>query len=220
MNQIFLIAIDLVAITGLVALFFVRHRRRDLVASYLVVNVGVLAVAAILGTSGVGLGLGLGLFGVLSIIRLRSKELGQVEIAYYFAALAMGLVAGLGGLEAAADLWINVALIAMVAVVAAIVDSRALLARYRHEVLRISGVWAEGPALEAELERLLGATVHRATVQRRDLERATTVVDVRYRVPAEGATAPLAPPRPRAVAEAEGPRLERVPVRAEQGGAR
>lgn len=43
-------------------------------------------------TSSVNARLGLGLFGVLSIIRLRSEELAQHEIAYYFAALALGLI--------------------------------------------------------------------------------------------------------------------------------
>ena len=47
-------------------------------------------------SSAATVGLGLGLFGVLSIIRLRSDELGQHEIAYYFAALAIGLIGGLG----------------------------------------------------------------------------------------------------------------------------
>ena len=55
------------------ALYLPRHRRRDLAVAYLGVNVGVLAVAASLSSSTVGAGLGLGLFGVLSIIRLRSS---------------------------------------------------------------------------------------------------------------------------------------------------
>ena len=42
-------------------------------------------------------GAGLGLFGVLSIIRLGSAELDHEEIAYYFAALAFGILAGFVG---------------------------------------------------------------------------------------------------------------------------
>ena len=54
---------DLIAITILVfAVFYPRHRRRDLVAAYLGVNVGVLAVSSILASVEVGAGLGLGLF--------------------------------------------------------------------------------------------------------------------------------------------------------------
>ena len=49
--------------------------------AFLGVNVGVLAVCLVLGSATVGAGLGLGLFGVLSIIRLRSDEIAQHEIA-------------------------------------------------------------------------------------------------------------------------------------------
>ena len=42
-----------------------------------------------------GIGLGLGLFGILSIIRLRSDQITQEEVAYDFVALALGLVNGL-----------------------------------------------------------------------------------------------------------------------------
>lgn len=84
-SQLVLFAIDLCAVVVLVfGLYFPRHRRRDLVVSYLGVNIGVLAVASALSASdtGAGLGLGLALFGVLSIIRLRSTELDQHEVAY------------------------------------------------------------------------------------------------------------------------------------------
>nr|WP_231979225.1 DUF4956 domain-containing protein [Tessaracoccus coleopterorum] len=91
-----LVGLDLVAASVLTfALYYRRHRRRDLVVAFLGVNVGVLAVAIVLGTAEVALGLGLGLFGVLSIIRLRSSEISQREVAYYFSMLALGLIAGL-----------------------------------------------------------------------------------------------------------------------------
>ena len=88
---------DLVAVLVLaLAVYYPRHRRADLVTAFIAVNVGVLAVTIVLSSSAATIGLGLGLFGVLSIIRLRSDELGQHEIAYYFAALAIGLIGGLG----------------------------------------------------------------------------------------------------------------------------
>ena len=78
MTALILIAIDLVAMAALVfGLYFPRHRRADLVAAFLGVNVGVLAVTIILANSTVSAGLGLGLFGVLSIIdcvRIRSRR--------------------------------------------------------------------------------------------------------------------------------------------------
>ena len=93
------IGADLIALTILVgALYIPRHGRRDLVAAYIGVNVGVLAVTLLLSTASVAAGLGLGLFGVLSIIRLRSTELAQHEVAYFFAALALGLLGGINAM--------------------------------------------------------------------------------------------------------------------------
>ena len=105
-SQTLMFAIDLVAISLLTfGLYFPRHRRRDLVVAYLGVNVGVLAVSAALSTTTVGAGLGLGLFGVLSIIRLRSTELAQTEVAFYFAALALGLLGAWAQAAPAARPW-------------------------------------------------------------------------------------------------------------------
>ena len=115
-----LIGADLVAVTILIfGLFLPRHGRRDLIMAYLVVNIGVMAVASALITSTVSAGLGLGLFGVLSIIRLRSQELAQHEVAYYFAALALGLLGGLGS----TSLGIVLGLMAMIVLAVAVGDA-------------------------------------------------------------------------------------------------
>ena len=172
-----LFAADLVAITVLTfALYFPRHRRRDLVVAFLGVNVGVLAVAGALSTSTVGAGLGLGLFGVLSIIRLRSSEIDQREVAYYFAALALGLIGGLGSSLGVLAL----VLMAMVLVALYVGDHPRLLRGYRQQVVVVDRAFGDHAALVAHLEQLLGARVHAATVQRLDLVDDTTVVDVRY----------------------------------------
>lgn len=172
-----LFAADLVAIGVLTfALYFPRHRRRDLVVAFLGVNVGVLAVAGALSSSTVGAGLGLGLFGVLSIIRLRSSEIDQREVAYYFAALALGLIGGLGsslGLLA-------LVLMAMVLGALYVGDHPRLLRRYRHQVVVLDRAIGDHATLVAHLEGLLDARVHGVTVQRLDLVDDITVVDVRY----------------------------------------
>jgi hypothetical protein len=172
-----LFAADLVAIGVLTfALYFPRHRRRDLVVAFLGVNVGVLAVAGALSSSTVGAGLGLGLFGVLSIIRLRSSEIDQREVAYYFAALALGLIGGLGSSLGVLAL----VLMAMVVLALLVGDHPRLLSRYRQQVVVVDRTFSDHAALVAYLEQLLGARVHSATVQRLDLVDDTTVVDVRY----------------------------------------
>ena len=89
------LASDLLAIALLAyVVYFRRYHRRDLLLAYVALNVGVLAVTTMLTGTQAGIGLGLGLFGILSIIRLRSDQITQEEVAYYFVALALGLVNG------------------------------------------------------------------------------------------------------------------------------
>ncbi|MEP7763794.1 DUF4956 domain-containing protein [Sanguibacter sp. 25GB23B1] len=187
--------LDLVAVSVLTfALYFPRHRRRELVVAYLGVNVGVLVVATALSSSTIGAGLGLGLFGVLSIIRLRSTELGQQEVAYYFASLAIGLLAGL----AVTPLWLTATLSALVVLTLFVGDHPRMFARYRSQLMVLDSAFTDEKALVAHLERLLGATVHAVVVQKVDLVVETTLVDVRYRVGEDGRR-----PRPRTRGQAD-----------------
>ncbi|MDR7111442.1 hypothetical protein J2X03_001306 [Microbacterium trichothecenolyticum] len=178
-SALILIGIDLAAALVLsLGLYYRRHHRRDLVVAFLGVNVGVMVVAAVLGTAEVALGLGLGLFGVLSIIRLRSSEISQREVAYYFAALAIGLVTGLPQ----TDPWPVAALVALILAVLWGADHPLLLSRARHQVVRLDRAVADERELRAELEERLGGTVASTTVQELDLVNDTTLVDVRYRI--------------------------------------
>ncbi|MCB7136190.1 DUF4956 domain-containing protein [Cellulosimicrobium marinum] len=197
MSQPLLYAVDLVAAVVLAfGLYYPRHRRRDLVVAYLGVNVGVLAVAATLASSAVGAGLGLGLFGVLSIIRLRSSELSQTEVAYYFASLALGLLGGLG----ASTGWLSLAGTVLVLVVMGVVDHPRVLRRSRTQTMVLDRAFVDEVALVAHLESLLGARVHGANVQRVDLVNDTTWVEVRYAAPGTGPRSTA-----QAVTAAEGP---------------
>lgn len=174
-----MIAIDLVAVSVMTfGLYFPRHRRRDLVVAYLVVNVGVLAISTVLASSAAGLGLGLGLFGVLSIIRLRSSELAQNEVAYYFAALALGLLAGL-----TTPGWVSIGLMVLITAALAVGDNPALFRRYRQQTMVLDTAYTDEVAVQAELERMLGGRVHRVTIQHVDTVNDTTLVDVRYQTP-------------------------------------
>ena len=160
-------------------LYFPRHRRADLVAAFLGVNVGVLAVTIILANSTVSAGLGLGLFGVLSIIRLRSDQISQTEIAYYFASLALGLLTGyvLSGDPAArwphrtdpSWLW-------------PFGDSKLVFGRYTSQTVQLDRAIADPAELKATLEQRLGASVASVSVVKLDLVNDLTLVDVRSKV--------------------------------------
>jgi len=172
-----MISIDLIAISILTfGMYFRRHRRRDLVVAFLGVNVGVLAVATVLGSAEVGVGLGLGLFGVLSIIRLRSSEISQTEVAYYFAALALGLMAGLSTTLSP----LVIGLMALIVLVLFVGDNPRLFRKYRHQTIQLDTAFTDETKLRFELERMLGARVHKVTVQHLDLVNDTTLVDVRF----------------------------------------
>ena len=177
MNQLLAVSADLVAIAVLTfGVYFPRHHRRDLVVAFLGVNIGVLAVATVLGSTTVGAGLGLGLFGVLSIIRLRSDEIAQHEVAYYFAALALGLLAGLGGTLDA----LVAGLMAMVVAALFVGDHPRLFRRYRQQTMLLDTAYTDEDALRAHLEMLLQGRVVNLSVRHADLVNDTTLVEVRY----------------------------------------
>ena len=172
-----LFAIDAIAIAVLVfGLYFPRHRRRDMVVAYLGINVGVLGVTQALSSAQISAGLGLGLFGVLSIIRLRSAELDQPEIAYYFAALALGLLGGF----AVTPGWMSPALMAAIVIAVLVGDHPRLFGGYRHQTVTLDRAYPDELELRERLEELLGAHVHRIAVRKLDLVADITVVDVRY----------------------------------------
>jgi hypothetical protein len=178
MSQLLFIAIDLIAVGILTfGLYFPRHHRRDLVVAFLGMNVGVLAVSLVLASSTIGAGVGLGLFGVLSIIRLRSDEIAQHEVAYYFSSLALGLLAGLAG---SFD-WLTIGLMLLIVVVMFIGDHPGLFRRYRQQTVVVDTAFTDEVALVEHLSGVLGgARVRSAQVRQLDLVNDTTLVDVRY----------------------------------------
>ncbi len=189
MQEVLPIILNMVAISILTfGMYLPRHRRRDLVVSYLAVNIGVLAVAEAFTSTSVAIGLGLGLFGVLSIIRLRSAELDQPEIAYYFVALALGVVGGVP----TSPLWLAPVLMLALLTALFIGDHGSLLARYRSQRITLDRAFTNETALIAHLESLLAAKVHTVTVRRIDLVNDTTDVDVRFKT--DNATPPGSEP--------------------------
>ena len=196
MSTLQMIGIDLAAMLVLVlGLYFPRHRRSDLVAAFLGVNVGVLAVATVLANSTVSAGLGLGLFGVLSIIRLRSDQISQTEIAYYFAALSIGLLSGMS--TQATPLLIG--LIALILGALALGDSALVFGRYTTRTVQLDSAIAD--------QERLGASVVATRVIKLDLVNDLTLVDVRTKQ-SRGKSATASPrrgARPHAGADPQSP---------------
>jgi Domain of unknown function (DUF4956) len=172
------LASDLAAI-GLLAyvVYFRRYQHRDLLLAYVALNVGVLAVTVLLTGAQAGIGLGLGLFGILSIIRLRSDQITQEEVAYYFVALALGLVNGLRP----APGWLALAVSAVLVAIMYAVDHPRLGARTHRQLVTLDVAYPDRAELLRALRQLLAAEVRHVVVLEIDLVRDVTVVDVRFR---------------------------------------
>ncbi|MFJ9614958.1 DUF4956 domain-containing protein [Streptomyces noursei] len=194
------LGLDLAAVGVLAfAIYYPRHRRRDLVPAYLALNAGlftvVTALAEVRGAGGAALGFGL--FGVLSIVRLRSDAVQHEEVAYYFTTLVLGLLCGLPRLPFV----LTAGLCATLLLIVWAADSPRLLAGTRRALVTLDTVHEDPAALRADLARRLGEPLH-WTVMEVDFVRDLTIVDVRYREPAAAPAgrgpAPAAGPAPRA----------------------
>lgn len=173
---------NIIGMTVLVyVVYFHQHFRRDLVLAYIALSMGIFAVTLLLSGSGAGMGLGLGLFGILSIIRLRSDTLTQEEVAYYFVSLAIGLVNGLQPDPA----WFAPAVTAGLVLVMFLADHPRFAPRTARQTVTLDQAYPREADLTAALERLLQARVLRTVVLELDLVRELTVVDVRFRVRAD-----------------------------------
>ncbi len=159
------------------ALYFRRHRRADLLLGYVALNIGIFVAMALLTRVRVDIALGFGLFAILSMIRLRSSTVTQQEVAYYFVALVMGLVNGIGLDDRRLAVLINVVLLATMA----LVDTNKLRDRARRMDVTLDTVHTDEAALIADLESKLGGQVMRHEVNQVDYVRQTMIVDVRYR---------------------------------------
>jgi hypothetical protein len=168
---------DLVAIVLLAyGLYYRRHHRRDLLFAYVALNVGIFAVVSLLLVQRVDIAVGFGLFGLLSIIRLRSSEITQQEIAYYFVAIVLGLVNGIAAAFPLTALALNGVLLAVMY----FADHPMMLGRTRQQVVTLDVVHADPELLKADLEGRLRARVKQCVVTQVDYVRDVTVVDVRY----------------------------------------
>jgi len=170
--------LDLVGISILLmGLYFRNYRRADLVAVYLACNVGLFSVLTILSFSPVSSAVGFALFGVLSIIRLRSFEFLPTQIAYFFISLAIALICATD----LAGLVLPIILVAVMLVAMAIVDGARFRAVTENSVVVLDVAIPDSTELKAHLTTLLGADIINMNVTAVNLLLETTTVEVTYR---------------------------------------
>jgi len=102
----------------------------------------------------------------------------QAEVAYYFAALALGLLGGF----AVDPSWMSPALMGALLAAVFLGDHPSLFGRYRHQLIRLDRAYLDEREAAARVEELLGAAVRRITIRDVDLVNDTTNVDVRYQL--------------------------------------
>jgi hypothetical protein len=159
------------------AIYYRRHRRTDLAAAYVALNIGVFTVSALMLAQQVELAMAFGLFGVLSILRLRSDQISQREVGYYFIALALGLTNGIASSVPVAMIGLNVLLVATMYVA----DHPRLSRGVERRMITLDTVHGDDGSLRADLARRLNAEILRADVVSADYVRDITEVDVRFR---------------------------------------
>ena len=186
MNILIMALADAIAIAALCTLYMVRHRNRELMISYAVINAGIFTVSVALVSAGSNASaMGMGLFGVLSIIRLRSTALSQREVGYYFVALSVGMIAGVNISPAYIAFGLMATLVALIAVLDFRSSSTPVSTEKTQDVTADRAI-SDEEELKSYLSDRLGYTVTSAKVSEVDLVNNLTRATITYQ-PAEKA---------------------------------
>lgn len=172
------------------------YRRRlaapEMTLVFTALNIGLFAAVSSIGSGHFPTGVGFGLFGLLSLVRLRSTAFTLKDVAYTFVALVLALVNGLPGRDLALVVLLDVVLLSALW----LVDET----RSRQPVTRVLRVTLDHAV--SSLEEAGDAVALRlaivpldVVVEDVDLVRETTRVAVRFAAPA-GSWRPADSPGP------------------------
>ena len=169
--------IDLLALTALVgALFLPRHERRDLAVVYVAFNIALFAVSSVISVRAISVGVGFGLFAVLSIVRLRSEPFNNVELAYFFLALVLGLINGLSEVPLPFVAALNVLIVLSIYVS----DHSMVHATTFRRTVTLDEIHTDVERLRLLLEERLGIRISDLRIDSNDFVRETTHVTLSY----------------------------------------
>lgn len=173
-------ALDVVALLVLTAgLYARRHAGRDLLMVFTCFNIGLFATLVEITDGSFPAGVGFGLFGVLSIIRLRSRAFSNAEIGYFFVVLVLALVTALPH----RGLLLPSLLCAALLLAVYLSDHPSLRSTLHVARVTLDRAHPDTPALRDVVGQQLGAEVVDLVVLEVDLVRDTTRVEARYRRP-------------------------------------
>lgn len=169
-------AVDICALLALMVLYARRHEGRELMMVYVCFNVGLFAALVAITAGHFPAGVGFGLFGVLSIIRVRSQPFTSAQIGYFFLVLVLALVNGLNG----RDLILTTALSTALLVTVFLADHPAMHPTVHTTRLVLDRAYGDSPDLRVAIARRVEGTVVDVRITEVDEVRDTTRVLVRY----------------------------------------
>ncbi|MEV7203907.1 DUF4956 domain-containing protein [Streptomyces griseoluteus] len=191
--------LDVIALLILVGLLY--RRRPSAPAMPLVLaalNVGLFAAMSTISAGKFPTGVGFGLFGILSLVRLRSAAFTLRDVAYTFVTLVIALCTGLPQRQ----VWLVVALDAVVLVAVLVVDDpRSYEAPARTVRLTLDRLYDDPSLITQDVALRFGRAPLSVVVDEVDYVRETTRVSARYPAgPAASETPADAEPREQVMA--------------------
>jgi hypothetical protein len=172
------LAVDFFGIIIMIlGIYFRNYRRRDLAAVFITANLGLFSVLTVLSTSTLSAAVGFGLFGVLSIIRLRSREFENIEIAYFFMALAMALITAID----THPVQLSIALVTLLIVVMGVADSYRARNIHTDVNLILGAVFESESELISHIESKLNCKVNVVKTRSINYVTESTSVSVVYK---------------------------------------
>jgi len=173
------IALDLFGISYLIfGLFYRINKRNDLAAVYLACNVGLFSVLTVLSFSPLSTAVGFALFGVLSIIRLRSFEYTHIQIAYFFMSLSIALICAID----LSSLTLPGLLLGILLVVMTLVELKGFRQLSSSMTITIDRVIIDDAALKTHLSEILAAQIISCNIMEVNTLQETMLLQVIYRV--------------------------------------
>jgi hypothetical protein len=175
------LALDVVAMLALVGWLYRRRvAAPEMTMVFAALNIGLFAALTEIGSGHFPTGVGFGLFGLLSLVRLRSTAFTLKDVAYTFIALVLALVNGLPNRDLPSIIALDVVLLLTMWVVD---ETRSRTPASR--VLRLTLDRAVGSLEEATaaVSERLDVEVLAVVIEDVDLVRETTRVAVRHVVP-------------------------------------
>jgi hypothetical protein len=173
------LGLDVLALLVLVGWLYRRRAAApEMTLVFVTLNIGLFAAVVAIGSGDFPVGVGFGLFGLLSLVRLRSVAFTNKDMAYTFSALVIALVNALPERHA----WLAVLLDVVVLAALWLVDDTG--SRPQTRVLRmtldcaVTGI----DEVRREVAQRLGRPPIAVVVEQVDYVRETTVVAVRHEV--------------------------------------